>query len=150
MKTSLRTSTIRRISKLRELIAELERRALDVTNAALTLQVSTSTARKYLQELCDAEVAIERAMSMGGASLRYEYSLTADTGLAWDFSGRLALATLTHKLPPRSAGKSVAAPAGRSVHVLADDVDYAISMARVVPQRDPLVAALFGPPQPDL
>jgi hypothetical protein len=134
------SSSLRRTSNIRRLVAALARHSLGPAEAAQLLQVSRTAARNYLAILEQAGIAdVDPAR-------RSRLRLNPDPSVV-----QLYLDALTENAAPqrvalrRSPSRHCVDPGERFLHVLRDDVRFPLDLSRRPAGRDPLVAALFGP-----
>ena len=145
------SGTARRIENMHKLVGELLAHEMRADEIATTLNYSSSGARKYIRHLRE-EGVIERDRYLN-ATASYlgmpVYRLTLDPERVRVFLAALVAPKCDDNkvrkkersaLPERIKGEP-----GRHFHLLGDDTDYAIRVSRETAQRDPLVAALFGP-----
>lgn len=137
---------------MRALIDEFAQREMRADDIAKVLRLTPSGARKYIRDLLGANVieldrCIENAPGYVGKAV---YRLSGDP--------ECVRAYFASMVQPRAGaggrnknkddlGKAGLTMKGieRRVHILTDDVYHVIRVHRSPAQRDPLVAALFGP-----
>ncbi|RJG11624.1 ArsR family transcriptional regulator [Massilia cavernae] len=141
-------STARRIENMRLLIAKLAVREMRLDEVAQFLNSSMSAARVYVLELCSAGLVTavrDRSGTHKGCKPAYRLSSNPERNRAFfdnlENSSREA-GVIARKV--RGKRGQVAIAAGRSVHIMADDVQHPIRIDDEPVRRDPLVAALFG------
>lgn len=137
-------ATERRIDATTRLVRRLMEAPMDQHEIATFLGFSPSGARKYSRELILAGVA---AMSYVGRARSRLYSIT-DPALAEAWLVRLAMTERARPRGSHAPGARLRAIAD-GVHLMADDAPFSVKRAYTGPAwREPLVAALFGPPGP--
>jgi hypothetical protein len=135
--------TARRAENLRRLVCALQLRTLSRDDIAWELGLSPSGVLGYVRDLDPLLAVID-----GGRTVQRSYRLNADPELVAEF-----LASLDERPERRGArikdSRSHLAVAlrdpGRHLHLMQDDVNFAIRLSRAPVRRDPMVAALFGP-----
>ncbi|WP_295991644.1 ArsR family transcriptional regulator [Rugamonas sp.] len=141
-------NTRRRLENLRCLIDAFGARQMEAADICDLLKFSPSGARKYVRELReDRIIEVARHIDSTATYLgKVIYKLTLDEA---KIAALLAEIDQPSRAPTRKQYKPVkpAPPSvpGRSVHIIGDDTHYAVRLARIVPARDPLFEALFGP-----
>jgi hypothetical protein len=139
-----RASSIRRIGKLRDLITMLTAGTQDVGDGGGRIAGYLVHGLQTLAGTLRCRYRLEMGTSIGGASIRFDYTLTQDSRLVIEYSRRPALATIARSSTSRQAATSpcgrrtVRPSAGRRYRVC--DPDFQNRSP-----RDPLVAAMFGP-----
>jgi hypothetical protein len=135
--------TVRRTANLRRLVGELQRRTLSRDDIAEELGQSGSGVRGYVRDLLPLVEVIE-----GGRTVQRRYRLTADAQCVAAFLAGLDEAPQQRGARQKASRAQLAVAQrdpGRHLHLMEDDVDFAIRVSRLPVMRDPMVAALFGP-----
>lgn len=131
-------ATARRAENMRLLIAAFkQKRRLTFCDVMDELGMTNSGAWKYLRELRDAEAVTEtepRQYEIGSplCVAAFERALEPPKPHA------------PPKTPQRKGRRSISLASGVFIHIMGDDGNNP-RRTNVVPVRDPLVAALFGP-----
>ncbi|RJG11275.1 ArsR family transcriptional regulator [Massilia cavernae] len=134
-----RSTSRRRIGKMKELVAELSRRDMDHADVMALLDCSRTSARIYIGELLCAGVAEQPPCGRNrAAGERTFYRIAPDRAVVGAF-----LAAAGDSAYADNVGHA-ADKGGRHFHILADDVAYPLVVDDAKVLRDPLVAALFG------
>ena len=136
---------------MQKLIGELQTHEMLADEIAWFLKFSPSGARKYIRDLREAGV-IELARYIEGTATylgKAVYRISPDPERVKAFLAAICQPKREGAAPrkerPGLREQSMAG-SGRHFHILADDTHYAIRVNRSPVTRDPLVAALFGPP----
>lgn len=143
----LTAATARRVESMKRLVAEMAVRDMTLADVGYWIDMSPSGARKYIYDLVGAGLVTQAGLvnptrySLGKPS----YRLTDDAGAVASFLAEIEMpdGSPIARPSPKQAGVKLAA--GRHVHIMGDDVHYAVRLSKSVPVRDSLVAALFGP-----
>jgi hypothetical protein len=127
-----------RLANLRRLAAELQLRAMRITDVCALLTVKESAARGYVNTLGAVIDVTHGARFEDG----YIYRLIDDA----DVDACLANLGKAPRKPVESKSQvSRAARGGRGIHVMQDDEPHNVKVASMrIPQHDPLLAAFFG------
>ncbi|MES2257026.1 MAG: hypothetical protein V4724_00835 [Pseudomonadota bacterium] len=145
---SARPTTLRRVEKLRRLIAALSSRQMDVAAAAAFLGCSPAAARNHLYELLAARVIVPvpvRADGGGAGGDSIAYTLHADAAIVEAFVDTLReVHGARFIFAGKRSRKRGLFVGGRYFHIMLDDVGFALQICDEPVRRDPLVAALFG------
>lgn len=134
----MKSASMRRIGNFRKLLSGLHEKGMDSYTIANYLHMSHTAARTYIQQLLDAGVVVSVRTSATKPQLR----LCADPRPVAFFLAELD--AMEEDLLDAGACRT-ALGGSRFIHLLADDVNHTVPSRRVHAQRDPLVAALFGP-----
>lgn len=139
----LRPSSARRLSNLRELVAEFAGRDIGHTGVALFLGCSLSAARNYVAELLDAGVVASHPVRQAAGCMdRRLYRLTVDPLAVHRYLAALARSHRDGEVPEWEDGAANdPMPNVERIHRNWSAADFSLG-APV--RRDPLVAALFG------
>jgi hypothetical protein len=131
--------SLRKISKLRQLVSALAAGAMGPAAAAALLDISYSAARNYMEALVEAGAASHHPDR--GSHVR----LHPDRAVVERFLDSLVEEGGEQRVTlRRSASRHCVDPGKSYLHVLADDVRFPLVLAQPSARRDPLVAALFG------
>ncbi len=131
---------------MQALLGELANGEMDSTAIAAFLQCSNSCAHTYVMALVDAAIVVPSALPSGLGRPKLGYCLTDDMRAVDDFLSNLLAGqhARTLKRTPTRSGQ-VRTIGSQHFHIMADDQGGEVQAALVSVQRDPLVAALFGP-----
>jgi hypothetical protein len=131
--------SLRKISKIRRLVSELETRAMGPATAAELLEISYSAARNYMGTLVEAGAATHHP------DRRTHVRLHPDRAVVERFLDSLVADSEEQRVTlRRSFSRHCVNPGKSYLHVLADDTRFPLLLAQPTVRRDPLVAALFG------
>jgi hypothetical protein len=131
--------SLRKISRIRQLVSALEAGAMGPSAAAALLDISYSAARNYLEALVEAGAASNHP------DRRTHVRLDPDRAVVESFLDSLAAEGEEQRITlRRSSSRHCVNPGKSYLHVLADDVRFPLVLAQTSARRDPLVAALFG------
>jgi hypothetical protein len=142
-----RPASLQRCERMQALLGELAKGEMDGAAIAKFLQCSNSSAYKYVMALVDAAVVFPSTLPSVLGRPKLGYCLTEDMRAVDDFMSRLLAgenSRTTLKRTPKRSGQ-VRTIGSQHFHIMADDQSGEVQAAFVSVQRDPLVAALFGP-----
>lgn len=143
----LTAATARRVEQMKALLAELAKTDMTLIDMSATIGCSPSGTRKYMLELMRAKLLVVHAIIEPNRFSHGKplYRLVGDAAQVAAFVAGI-------ELPP---GSAVARPSpkqaarqlepGRHLHIMGDDVHYAVRLNRSEVIRDWAVAAIFGP-----
>ena len=140
-----RPASVRRSQRMQLLIARLGQENLSTDDIAALLACSHTAARNYVGQLLSANVivAVRRQGRVGLRGSRLEYRLTGDAPCVAHFLAHF-LALLVAQ-PDDAAPVQLAPAFRRQVHLIERGEHMGHLDKTIVPRRDALVAALFGP-----
>lgn len=132
--------SVRKISRIRQLVSALEAGAMGPAAAAELLDISYSAARNYMETLVAAGAATTHP------DRRTHVRLYPDRAVVKRFLDSLVAEGEEQRITRRrSCSRHCVSPGKSYLHVLADDVRFPLVLVQTPARRDPLVAALFGP-----
>lgn len=142
-----RASSARRIERLHRLAAELAVREIGYIGITKLLNCSQSAARGYVQEFRDAGLITSRPnRQLPRCVDKITYRLLCDSQLACAVLAKLTDFQRCTK-PSETQGREVEqSSTACRIHIMGGDAKIALRSRNGPAQRDPLVAALFGPP----
>ena len=131
--------SLRKVSRIRQLVSALEAGAMAPAAAAELLGISYSAARNYMGTLVEAGAASHHP------DRRSHVRLHPDRAVVTRFLDSLVEEGGEQRVTlRRSSSRHCVNPGKSYLHVLADDVRFPLVLAQLPARRDPLVAALFG------
>jgi hypothetical protein len=131
--------SLRKISKIRQLVSALEAGAMGPAAAAELLDISYSTTQNYLEMLVEAGAVTHHQERRSHVRLHHDWTVVKRFLDSLEEEGEEHRVTLR-----RSPSRHCVNPGKSYLHVLADDVRFPLMLAQLPARRDPLVAALFG------
>lgn len=145
-----RAPSVARIENMRNLVDYMRGRETTMDDVARKLKFTDTGARKYIAQLLEVGI-VEIVRGTGDTSTKSAailYRVTdsderIEAGLT-QIANKVSRATTKSAATVATRLGRDAAGNRRQFHILDDDEPFALHISRHVPQRDPLVAALFG------